>query len=210
MNDRPSLTERQQEIYDFINERIRAAGYPPTIREIGEHLGIRSTNGVADHLKALKRKGYLQQDGSKSRTWQPLKDASEVPPDVVSVPLLGRVAAGEPLLAVEEADTFVHVERTMVGTKRDVFALKVVGDSMVDAGILEGDTLFVERRDHAESGDIVVALIEQEATVKRYFPEGERIRLQPENAALQPIFVHAAEARSLRLMGVVVGVYRRL
>lgn len=210
MDDRPALTDRQQEIYDFINARIRVAGYPPTIREIGEHLGIRSTNGVADHLKALKRKGYLQQDGSKSRTWQPLKDARDLPPDMVQVPMLGRVAAGEPLLAVEEAEEFVHVERGMMGAKRNVFALKVVGDSMIDAGILEGDTLFVERRDHAQSGDIVVALIEQEATVKRYFPEGERIRLQPENASLEPIFVHAKEARSLRLMGVVVGVYRRL
>jgi repressor LexA len=215
MSDKPSLTPRQQQIYDFISERIHEWGFPPTIREIGEHLGIRSTNGVADHLKALKRKGYLQQQGSKSRTWQPLgegrRDRRAAALRSVDVPLLGRVAAGEPILAEEQAEDSVCVDTTWVGGEgRRVFALKVVGQSMIEAGILDGDTIFVDKRESADPGDIVVAMIDNEATVKRYFPEGDRVRLQPENATLEPIYVSAHDARAVQLMGVVVGVYRRL
>lgn len=188
---------------------------PPTIREIGEHLGIRSTNGVPDHLKALKRKGYLQQQGSKSRTWQPVGDGRVAAENRavsrnLDVAILGRVAAGKPILVEEQADGSMSLGMSLVGEGRRIFALKVVGESMIDAGILDCDTIFVDKRDSADAGDIVVALIDNEATVKRYYPEGDRMRLQPENTALKPIYVNANDARALQLMGVVVGVYQRL
>lgn len=225
--DRPAkLTPRQQQVYEFIQDRIATWGYPPTIREIGEHLDIRSTNGVADHLKALKRKGYLTQEGMKSRTLKPRAGAVEgnepaapaanVLPamagsgETVSIPLLGRVAAGEPILAEEQAEGAVVVDRLLVGDDRKVFALRVVGESMIDDGIHNGDFLFVRKRQHADAGDIVVVMIEGEATVKRFYPEGERIRLQPANAAMQPIYVYARELKQTQILGVVVGVYRKL
>ena len=236
MSHRPPLTDRQQQIYDLIVDGIDTCGYPPTIREIGKQLGIHSTNGVADHLKALKRKGYLTQQGQKSRTWQPIR---ATPPEsrlpqaegqaearvegqpashrtggwrhgVQRVPLLGRVAAGEPILAVEEAEGELLVDASWLGKARDVFALTVVGDSMVDDGILDGDTVLVQRRDDADVGDIVVMLIDNEATVKRYYPEAGHIRLQPANAAMQPIYLTANQARNVRLVGTVREVRRRL
>lgn len=228
MSHRMPLTDRQQQIFDFIVEQIDVSGYPPTIREIGQHLGIRSTNGVADHLKALKRKGYLKQDGQKSRTWQPIgrdgmaaqsssaqaappsRDTQAYAPPVRRVPLLGRVAAGEPILAVDDAEGEVCVDPSWVGEGREVFALTVAGDSMIDDGILDGDTVFVQRQDDAETGDIVVVMIDNEATVKRYYPEGDRIRLQPANQAMQPIMLTARQALNVRIVGTVMGVWRRL
>ncbi len=218
MLELPELTERQREVLGFIQDRIQSWGYPPTIREIGEHLGIRSTNGVADHLKALKRKGYLTQEGMKSRTLKPSVGATPkllpalLPRDanLIAIPLLGRVAAGEPILAEEHAEGTVVVDSVLVGDGRKVFALKVVGESMIDDGILDGDYIFVRKRSHADPGDIVVVIIENEATVKRYYPEGDRIRLQPANAAMQPIYVHKRDFREVQILGVVVGVYRKL
>ncbi|OGQ79624.1 MAG: repressor LexA [Deltaproteobacteria bacterium RIFOXYA12_FULL_58_15] len=214
----PELTDRQREVFDFIQERIRAWGYPPTIREIGEHFSIRSTNGVADHLKALKRKGYLTQEGMKSRTLRPAKSSrgsvvrAVMPKSggTVSIPLLGRVAAGEPILAEERAEGSVVVDSFLVGDGRKLFALKVVGESMIDDGILDGDYIFVRKRSHAEPGEIVVAMIEDEATVKRYYPEPGRIRLQPANSAMEPIYIKESDFRETQLIGVVVGVYRKV
>ena len=217
MTKLPELTERQRQVFDFIQDRIRAWGYPPTIREIGEHLSIRSTNGVADHLKALKRKGYLTQEDMKSRTLRPTKSRGGavralVPKksNMVSIPLLGRVAAGEPILAEEQAEGTVVVDSFLVGNSRKLFALKVVGESMIDAGILDGDYIFVRKRSQADAGDVVVVMIEEEATVKRYFPEGDRVRLQPANPAMEPIFIHKKDFRQAQLIGIVVGVYRKL
>jgi len=212
------LTDRQRQVFDFIQDRIRAWGYPPTIREIGEHLGIKSTNGVADHLKALKRKGYLVQEEMKSRTLRPTRDKKgsavrAVLPrsgTTVSIPLLGRVAAGEPILAEEQAEGSVVVDSFLVGDGSKLFALKVVGDSMIDDGILDGDYIFVRKRSHAEPGDIVVVMIEEEATVKRFFPEGDRIRLQPANDRMRPIYIHKSEFKQAHLIGIVVGVYRKI
>ena len=211
------LTDRQREVYEFIQDRIQAWGYPPTIREIGEHLGIRSTNGVADHLKALKRKGYLNHDERKSRTLTPVSptDGTVVRAlgsrgEGIAVPILGRVAAGEPILAEEQALGTVVVDSVLLGDGRKVFALKVVGDSMIDDGIFDGDYIFVRKRETAEPGDIVVVIIEGEATVKRYYPEGERIRLQPANSRLQPIYVHKKDFKTVQVMGIVVGVYRKM
>ncbi len=230
MNDRPELTDRQREVYEFIQDRIRAWGYPPTIREIGEHLGIRSTNGVADHLKALKRKGYLQQQDMKSRTLMLVNDepAEEKRSESrgsnvvralfpsggsgrsLEIPILGRVAAGEPILAEEHAEGSVVVDSMLVGDGKKLFALKVVGESMIEDGIYDGDYIFVRKRAHAEPGEIVVVIIENEATVKRFYPEGDRIRLQPANASMKPIYVDKKDFKQVQIIGLVVGVYRRL
>lgn len=216
MGKPPPLTERQRQVYDFIQDRIRDWGYPPTIREIGEHLGIKSTNGVADHLKALKRKGYLTQQDMKSRTLRPTSTRRSgtvralVPASTgVSIPLLGRVAAGEPILAEESAEGAVVVDSFLVGDNRKLFALKVVGDSMIEDGILDGDYIFVRKRATADPGDIVVVLIDEEATVKRYYPEGDRVRLQPANAAMEPIILRKKDFKQTMIIGRVVGVYRK-
>lgn len=201
------LTDRQQEILEFISTSIQDRGYPPTIREIGEHMGIRSTNGVNDHLKALERKGFLRRDDLKSRAMRPvhLDDA-----DVIEIPVLGKVAAGQPILAVEDAEDTVRIDRCLVGGEREMFALRIVGDSMIGDGIHDGDYVFIRKSPTARSGDIVIAMIEDEATCKRYYPEGDRIRFQPANAALAPIFVHRRDFRETMILGKVVGVYRRL
>lgn len=222
---RPELTGRQRQVLEFIQDRIDEWGYPPTIREIGEHLGIKSTNGVADHLKALKRKGYLTQEGMKSRTLKPAaqagangkarKAAGAVPALVgrggsTSIPILGRVAAGEPILAEEHAEGSVVVDSFLVGDGAKTFALKVVGESMIEDGIFDGDFIFVRKRSTANQGEIVVAMIENEATVKRYYPEGDRIRLQPANSTMEPIYVHKKDFRDTQILGIVVGVYRKI
>jgi repressor LexA len=204
---RDELTQRQRDILAFINESIQQRGYPPTLREIGARFGIRSTNGVNDHLRALEKKGYLHREDLKSRALRPV-DA--VQGSAVDVPLLGRVAAGQPILAEKTYDDTVKIDRFFVGNHREVFALRVQGDSMIDDGIYDGDYVFVRKQLDADAGEIVVAMIEGEATVKRYFPEGDSIRFQPANAKMAPIVVKRREFRSVNLLGVVVGVYRKL
>ena len=221
MQERDSLTKRQQEILDFIALSIDDRGYPPTLREIGEHFGIKSTNGVNDHLKALEKKGYLRREDLKSRAMRPVTPissaranrqpaAARMDDEYVDVPILGRVAAGEPLLAVENVEDTVKVDRFFIGNNREVFALRVVGESMIEDGIYSGDYVFVKKAPTANKGDTVVAMIEGEATVKRYYPEGERIRFQPANAAMAPIYVHKRDFRAVDIIGIVVGVYRKL
>jgi len=224
MNDLPQLTQRQKQVFEFIEEKIQEWGYPPTIREIGEHLGIRSTNGVADHLKALKRKGYLTQRGQKSRTLTPIRPSNDNPGDngaavrvlvpennnTVSIPILGRCAAGEPILAEENAEGSLSVDSFLVGDSKKVFALKITGDSMIEDGIFDGDYIFVQKRQTANSGDIIVVVIDNEATCKRYYPEKDRIRLQPANATMEPIYVRKEDFRDVQIMGAVTGVYRKM
>jgi repressor LexA len=224
-----ALTQRQRDILDFISASIVERGFPPTLREIGEHFSIRSTNGVNDHLKALEKKGHLRREDLKSRAMRPvLPDGSgEVVPlrrsalgtgvmeavasdDTAEIPILGRVAAGQPILAIENATDTVRIDRVLLGGHREVFGLRIVGESMIEDGILDGDYVFVNKTPSARSGDIVVAMIEGEATVKRYFPEGDRIRFQPANSNMQPIIVHKAEFKSVDIIGIVVGVYRKL
>jgi repressor LexA len=232
------LTERQQRILTFIKSSIQEQGYPPTIREIGEAFGIRSTNGVNDHLKALERKGYLLRGELKSRALSVIaggmpgpqpRSSGRFPPltgarkpslsvlpdggDVVEVPVVGRVAAGAPILAQENITDHVRIDSFLLGnpaSARKVFGLKVSGDSMIGDGILDGDYIFVRKQIQASPGEIVVALIEDEATVKRYYPEGDRIRFQPSNPRLQPIYVRRDEFRETQIIGVVVGVYRKV
>lgn len=206
------LTPRQREILNFVTKSIRQHGYPPTLREIGAAFGIRSPNGVNDHLKALQRKGYLEREDLKSRALRPKTYADPVTLTgrMVEVPLVGRVAAGSPILAVENIEDRVVIDRFFVGAAGEVFALRVRGDSMIDDGIHDGDFIFVRKQARADRGEIVVALIEGEATVKRYFPEGDVIRFQPANAAMKPIYVNRAEFRETQILGVVVGIYRKL
>lgn len=267
------LTDRQRSVLAFIEQQIRQLGYPPTIREIGRHLGIKSTNGVNDHLKALERKGWIQRQDQKSRTLRVLRslraphlraaptastaaaasNATAAAPsvaalhdlndsnlsdsnlsdgdvndddennnviafpgaddDLVDVPLLGRVAAGAPILAEEDATDSVRVSSFFLGRgagSQKTFALTVVGESMIEDGIFDGDFLFVKKQPVARAGEIVVAMIEGEATVKRYYPEGDRIRLQPANSAMEPIFVSRDAFRQTDILGVVVGVYRKM
>jgi repressor LexA len=226
-----ALTQRQRDILDFISASIVERGFPPTLREIGEHFNIRSTNGVNDHLKALEKKGHLRREDLKSRAMRPvLPDGSgEVVPlrrspmgtgvievvsggadDMAEVPILGRVAAGQPILAVEQATDTVRIDRVLIGGHREVFGLRIVGESMIEDGIFDGDYVFVKKTPAARSGEIVVAMIEGEATVKRYYPEGDVIRFQPANSNMRPILVRKDDFKSVDIIGVVVGVYRKL
>ena len=210
------LTDRQSVILAAIQDYISENGYPPSIRELGSIVGIKSTNGVSDHLKAIERKGHLTRTDNKSRTLIPVPDledtTDEQDPDhnLVPVPILGRIAAGAPLLAVENQDDTVYIDRFFLGQANPVFALRVVGDSMIGDGIFDGDYIFVKKRSTARPGEIVVAMIEGEATVKRYYPEGERIRFQPSNPAMDPIYVSARDFRATQILGLIVGVYRRV
>ena len=212
------LTDRQKEILQFIVRETETRGFPPTIREIGEEMEIRSTNGVNDHLKALERKGYLNRGEQQSRALVATKRARMVlglgarkSGDMVEIPVLGKVAAGAPLLATENIEDSVKIDSFLLGgSGREVFALRVKGESMIDDGIFDGDYLFVKKTPSAEAGEIVVALIEDEATVKRYYPEAERIRFQPANATMSPIYVNRSEFRSTMILGKVVGVYRKM
>ena len=200
------LTGRQRQVFEFITRSIDDRGYPPTLREIGAHMRIRSTNGVNDHLKALERKGWITREDLKSRALRPVETASVL----VEVPLVGRVAAGQPLLAEENLEGTVKVDRFFIGQSREVFALRVQGDSMIEDGIHDGDFIFVRKQLTADKGDTVVAMIDGEATVKRYYPEGDVIRFQPANSNMDPILVRRRDFRSVNLIGVVVGVYRKL
>jgi repressor LexA len=225
------LTDRQQQVLHYIRQSITERGYPPTLREIGAHMGIRSTNGVNDHLRALERKGYLTREDMKSRALRPrdmeqlsFPDAPRAvreavvetePPandadDIVEIQVLGRIAAGLPIHADEHVLDTVRIERSLVRGGREVFGLRVTGDSMIEAGIYSGDYIFVRKQLTAQRGDIVVALIGDEATVKYYFPEKDYVRFQPANAAMAPILVRAVDFRPTMLLGVVIGVYRKL
>ena len=229
------LTDRQLEVLRFIANEIEERGYPPTIREIGEALDIRSTNGVNDHLKALERKGFLSRDPVKSRALIPTSAARQVlggdpAPSrgggsnvirfpgaaqkpgtrLVEVPIIGRVAAGQPILAQERIEDTVQVDSFLLGTNKKVYGLKVQGDSMIGDGILPGDYIFVKKQLNASDGEIVVAMIDDEATVKRVYFEGKRIRFQPSNPRMAPIYVAEEDFRSTMILGVVVGVYRKL
>jgi repressor LexA len=226
-------------VLDFIRQSIADRGYPPTLREIGARMGIRSTNGVNDHLRALERKGYLTREDMKSRALRPtahansngdLSEADEArsgdaalaaaaraalggggdDEDVIDVQVLGRVAAGLPLFAEEHVIDTVRVDRGLLKGGREVFGLRVHGDSMIEAGILNGDYIFVRKQLTASRGDIVVALIGDEATVKYYYPEKDYVRFQPANKAMAPILVRAVDFKPTMLLGVVVGVFRRL
>ncbi len=196
------LNERAREIYSFIQRFRRERGSAPTIREIGDNFGIASTNGVRYYLDMLEREGYIQRNRKVSRGIGPLRESRTVAP---AIPVLGRVAAGQPILAEENWDGSLTLQDTF-GDTSELFALRVRGDSMIEAGILEGDYVIVRRQQQATSGEIVVALLEDEATVKYYRPQRGHIELVAANPKYDPIVVQADQ--QLQLLGVVRGVMR--
>ena len=204
------LTNRQRQVYEFILSYMENTRRPPTIREIGEHFGMRSTGTVRDNLQALEKKGYIRQRRRLARGIELVqREDAPLASGARRVPVLGSIAAGQPLLAVENIGDHIDVDARFFGTTGAVFALRVKGDSMRDAGIYDGDYVFVRKQDSAENGDIVAAIIDEEATVKRYFHEGNRIRLQPANDVMMPIYISPKEAEVM-VAGKVVGVLREL
>jgi repressor LexA len=201
------LTKRQEEIFNFIKRYSAKYGYPPTVRDIGKAVGLASSSTVHAHLANLEKVGLLRRDQSKPRALELLDRATDAVKSVVrpnGLPLVGQVAAGVPVLAEENIEDYVPVPE-MVGGDDGEFVLRIKGDSMRDAGILEGDLVVVRPQDVASDGDVVVALVGEEATVKRFFKEADHVRLQPENPAMEPI-----RSKEVRVLGKVVGLLRRL
>ena len=204
------ITEKQRRILDFIKKEIREKGYPPSVREICKAVGLKSTSTVHGHLRRLEKNGVLYKDPTKPRAIRVLDNEESydivTKKELIEVPILGKVAAGQPLLAVENIEDTFTLPLDFVNNPNDkVYMLKVKGDSMIDAGILDGDMVIVKKQDTAINGDIVVALLEDEATVKRFFKEKDYIRLQPENSLLAPIIT-----REVSILGKVIGVIRKM
>jgi repressor LexA len=199
------LTKRQQEIFDFIRRYSAKHGYPPTVRDIGKAIGLTSSSTVHAHLANLEKIGMIRRDPTKPRALELLVEgAKKVVSPSGGLPVVGRVAAGSPILAEENIEDYVEVP-PIAGGDSGEYVLKISGDSMKDAGILDGDHVVVRPQDTARNGEIVVALMGEEATVKRYFHEADHIRLQPENDAHEPI-----RTRDVQVLGSVVGVCRRV
>ncbi len=207
------LTERQRQILDFLTSYLDAHGYPPTVREIGEAVGLASPSTVHAHLANLERAGLIKRDPTKPRALElTARMRSQPAEDVHRLPLVGEIAAGSPLLADQNVQEYLAVPDMLARGDGEEFLLRVKGDSMINAGILDGDIVVVHRQSDARNGEIVVALAgqderadEAEATVKRFFREGGRVRLQPENDALDPIY-----AEYVQILGAVTGVFRKL
>ena len=210
-----ALTQRQKEIFEFILSNIEQYGYPPSIPEIQERFSFKSPNAVSDHLEALEKKGYIARRPHKSRGIEVLiqpkleRNNNINEENIAEVPIVGRISAGVPILAEENLEGSLFVDKTIVRNPKGVFALRVQGESMVNAGILDGDFVLVKQQPVAEQGEIVVALIENEATVKRFYKDRNKIRLQPENDTMGPIIVDPQDS-SVRIVGKVVGVVRRM
>ena len=199
------LTKRQREILTYVLDSMQQRGYPPSVREIGTALGLTSSSTVHSHLAALEKKGFIHRDPSKPRAIEILKDGASQPPKrVVNVPVLGRIAAGQPILAEENVEDVFPLPKDFVREDAS-FILRVRGDSMIEAGIYEGDYLVLRQQATANNGEIVAAMIGDEATVKRFYRERDHIRLQPENSAMSPII-----ARDVTVLGKAVALIRRL
>ena len=204
----PGLTQRQQEVFDFIREFTEGNGVPPTVREIGGRFHV-TPRAAFDHLRALERKGYLRRRHTEGRTSRALTLAVP-PPKLHEVPILGRIAAGAPLLAEENRDGALPLDPRWVGGRGDdVFGLRVRGESMINAHIVEGDLVLVRRQDDAQPGDIVVALVDGEATVKRFARDAHAVLLRPEHPTMAPIVIRDGE-KEVRILGKVVGLVRGL
>jgi repressor LexA len=204
MVDMNTLTKRQQEIFEYVKTYAREHGYPPTVRDIGKAIGLTSSSTVHAHLANLEKLGVLKRDPTKPRAIEVLVDKAKSVVTPNGLPLVGQVAAGQPVLADENIEEYVPVPQIAGGDEGE-FVLRVKGDSMKDAGIFDKDYVVVRPQSTATNGQIVVAMLEGEATVKRFFKEKSRVRLQPENDALEPIY-----ARDVEILGRVVGVCRRV
>ncbi|MGB9792674.1 MAG: transcriptional repressor LexA [Thermacetogeniaceae bacterium] len=196
------LTRRQEEILKYIQESIYKRGYPPSVREIGEAVGLKSSSTVHSHLIQLEKKGYIRRDPTKPRAIELVRTNTS---SVMKVPVVGRVAAGEPILAIENIEDIFHLPDIFANSGDKVFMLTIRGDSMINAGILDGDYIIVRQQNTAENGDIVVALLGDTATVKRFYKEDNYIRLQPENDDLEPIYT-----KDVIILGKVIGLLRKI
>ncbi|MBI2467522.1 MAG: repressor LexA [Candidatus Rokubacteria bacterium] len=203
----PRLTDRQQEVLGFIRQFTQRHGVPPTVREIGGRFRV-TPRAAFDHLRALERKGYLRRRVTSGRTSRALTLADR-PTAVREVPILGRIAAGGPVLSEENREGTLPLPADWMGDKGELFGLRVHGESMVGAHIVEGDIVVVRRQEHAQPGDIVVALVDGEATVKRFGRDGQAVVLRPEHPTLVPIVVHSGE-KDVRIIGKVIGLVRHL
>ncbi|MFD2761504.1 transcriptional repressor LexA [Lentibacillus juripiscarius] len=204
------LSKRQEAILDFIKERVNEKGYPPSVREIAEAVGLASSSTVHGHLARLESKGYIRRDPTKPRAIEvlDLSDESHIPREEARyAPVIGKVTAGLPITAVENIEQFVPLPGSVSGsTEENLFVLIIEGESMIEAGILDGDMVIVRQQNDAQNGDIVVAMTdEDEATVKRFFKEKDHVRLQPENATMDPLIYH-----NVTILGKVVGLYRNI
>jgi repressor LexA len=200
------MTERkgnkQNEIYEFLKKYTEDKGYPPSVREICEAVSLRSTSTVHGHLKRLEKKGLIHRDPTKPRALE-ISELSMHKREVIDIPIIGKVTAGLPILAVENIEDTFSIPLNFVRSNNDLFILNVSGESMIEAGIQDGDLAIIEKTEDASNGDIVVALIENEATLKRFFKEIDHIRLQPENSTMEPIIV-----KDCAILGRLVGLYR--
>jgi repressor LexA len=202
------LSKRQQDILQYIKVSVKEKGYPPSVREIGEAVGLASSSTVHGHLARLESKGLIRRDPTKPRAIEILDLEEDTIPrqKVVNVPLIGKVTAGQPITAVENVEEFFPLPERLAPSDEQVFMLEIMGDSMIEAGILDGDFVIVRQQQTANNGDIVVAMTEEdEATVKRFFKEKDYVRLQPENSTMGPIIL-----RNVSILGKVIGVYRHV
>jgi len=204
MNEQEELTTKQQQVYEYIKEHISQVGYPPSVRDICKSVGLRSTSTAHGYLARLEKKGLIRRDPALPRAIEVLDPASEIRTKVSAVPIVGSVAAGQPILATENIEEYMPLPQSLVHDD-ETFLLKVAGDSMIEAGILNGDLIIVRRQETADNGDIVVALLDTEttATVKRFFKEDGHFRLQPENSTMDPIIVD-----DVHIAGKVIGLLR--
>jgi repressor LexA len=202
------LTRRQEEVLEFLKDFVMERGFPPTLREIASHLGVKGPKGPQKALRILERKGYLRRVSGGSRALEIAGVSPAETRKVLSVPIVGRVRAGEPILAVENVEGYIRLDRDLLSSE-NVFLLRVQGDSMVEAHIQDGDFALVKPQANAENGEIVVALVEDEATIKRIFKKRDLIRLEPANPAMEPIVVRKGEKR-VKIVGKVVGIFRKL
>ncbi|WP_338447772.1 transcriptional repressor LexA [Niallia oryzisoli] len=203
------LSKRQQDILEFIKNEVKLKGYPPSVREIGEAVGLASSSTVHGHLARLETKGLIRRDPTKPRAIEILdidEEANIPKSKVINVPIVGKVTAGQPITAIENVEEFFPLPESLAPSDEQLFMLEVMGDSMIEAGILDGDYVIVRQQSTANNGDIVVAMTEEdEATVKRFFKEKDYFRLQPENSALDPIIL-----KTVSILGKVIGVYRHI
>lgn len=196
-------TERQKEVLNFIARYISTHAYPPTIREVADNFSI-SVKGAHDHLSALRKKGLLKQGDKKSRTIELVKTGTEEAEEFAEIPVLGSVAAGRPILAVENMDGAIRIHRSLLKNSKQYFALKVKGDSMEGAGIIDGDTAIIEQQNVIRNGEIAVVMLDESVTLKTFYRENTRIRLQPENSKYSPIFC----SRDVRILGRLAHIFR--
>ena len=200
------ISKRQEDILSFIKEEVKKKGYPPSVREIGEAVGLASSSTVHGHLARLESKGFIRRDPTKPRAIEVLdpEGLEALKPGVLHVPLVGKVTAGLPITAIENIEEYFPLPESFGATEDNLFMLEIVGNSMIEAGILNGDHVVVKQQQTANNGEIVVAMTEDdEATVKRFFKEKDYFRLQPENSSMDPIIVD-----NVSILGKVVGVYR--